>query len=244
MPMRAGRHVETPCGLDRPIALTNDMLMALTHHDRVLLVRHSSMLVLKSGPVPADVTRQRILFPMEAILTLNHILPSGKWAMMAMIGHEGMADCRDIAELTGQHSLHCLVGGTVRQVSMGTLQAVADQSAELRRLISDFNRVLTAQLVGTIAGVSGSVAMRVARLLLMIDDRMPGKTICLTHDRLADALGVRRASVTDALHLLEGSGLLRSCRNAVELRNRMGLSAVAGASYSRPEGGRTPQALD
>jgi DNA-binding MarR family transcriptional regulator len=48
-------------------------------------------------------------------------------------------------------------------------------------------------------------------------------------------LGVRRATVTDALHVLEGEGLLRSTRGVIELRDRVRLLARAGESYGVAE---------
>jgi hypothetical protein len=48
-------------------------------------------------------------------------------------------------------------------------------------------------------------------------------------------LGVRRASVTDALHILEGEGALRGGRGCIILRDRQKLEDLAGDAYGFPE---------
>jgi hypothetical protein len=76
---------------------------------------------------------------------------------------------------------------------------------------------------------------RLARWLLMAHDRVPAPTFYITHEFLALMLGVRRPGVTDALHELEGKGLIRSRRNHVSVLDRKGLEAAADWSYGVAE---------
>jgi len=46
---------------------------------------------------------------------------------------------------------------------------------------------------------------------------------------------VRRSSVTDALHVLEGDGMIRSTRNQIVIRDRNKLAVLAGPAYGVPE---------
>ena len=48
-------------------------------------------------------------------------------------------------------------------------------------------------------------------------------------------LGVRRAGVTDALHILEGRGLIKARRGQITVVNRKGLEAISDRSYGVPE---------
>jgi DNA-binding MarR family transcriptional regulator len=66
-------------------------------------------------------------------------------------------------------------------------------------------------------------------------DRIGGDTLTVTHEFLALLLGVRRPGVTDALHLLEGKGLIRTTRNQVHIRDRSGLQLAANGFYGMPE---------
>jgi hypothetical protein len=76
---------------------------------------------------------------------------------------------------------------------------------------------------------------RLARWLLMNHDRLQGEEIALTHEQLGVMLGVRRASVTDALHIVEGHSFIRSVRGRVIIRDRLGLIEFAGESYGAAE---------
>ncbi len=76
---------------------------------------------------------------------------------------------------------------------------------------------------------------RLARWLLMCHDRSRSDEIAVTHELLSVLLGVRRPSVTTALHVLEGEGLVRSLRGSVVMKDRCGLEAFAHDCYGRPE---------
>jgi CRP-like cAMP-binding protein len=68
---------------------------------------------------------------------------------------------------------------------------------------------------------------RLARWLLQACDRLGGPSVAVTHEQLAQALGVRRSGATVALHMLESKGLIRSRRRLVEIRDRDGLARAA-----------------
>jgi CRP-like cAMP-binding protein len=76
---------------------------------------------------------------------------------------------------------------------------------------------------------------RLARWLVMVQDRHNETKIKLTHEFLALILGVRRPGVTVAMQVLEGKGYLRSARGQVHIINRRGLIDLAGFSYGVPE---------
>lgn len=80
-----------------------------------------------------------------------------------------------------------------------------------------------------------SVTERLARWLLMCHDRVEGNHLPLTHDFLSTMLAVRRASVTDALHVLESHGFIRSERGRITIRNREMLETYTRDLYGMPE---------
>jgi hypothetical protein len=69
----------------------------------------------------------------------------------------------------------------------------------------------------------------------MNHDRIEGDAIAITHSQIGVMLGVRRATVTDALHVLEGNQLIRSTRGQICIRERDGLKRMAGESYGPPK---------
>jgi CRP-like cAMP-binding protein len=76
---------------------------------------------------------------------------------------------------------------------------------------------------------------RLARWLLMAQDRMVGNAVPLTHEFLAVMLGVRRAGVTVAIHSFEQRGFLTTRRGELTVVNRAGIEQVAGSFYGTPE---------
>jgi CRP-like cAMP-binding protein len=74
---------------------------------------------------------------------------------------------------------------------------------------------------------------RLARWILEVCDRGGEDELTITHERLAKALGVRRAGVTMALHELEGRRYIRSTRCRLTVRDRAALTACACPCYTR-----------
>jgi hypothetical protein len=69
----------------------------------------------------------------------------------------------------------------------------------------------------------------------MCHDRVEGDEILIIHEHLGRMLGVRRATVTDRLHVLEGHGAVRNRRGRILVRDRALLEQLAGTSYGYPE---------
>jgi CRP-like cAMP-binding protein len=74
-------------------------------------------------------------------------------------------------------------------------------------------------------------AGRLARWLLMADDRIDGGELPLTHKLLAIMLGVPRPSVTLAIHALERQGLISAKRGVITIIDRKGLLKLADGTY-------------
>jgi CRP-like cAMP-binding protein len=72
---------------------------------------------------------------------------------------------------------------------------------------------------------------RMARWLLMSQDRLGGDDIPLTQEFLAHMLGTRRASVTVAAGILQKAGLITYKRGAVKIENRGQLENAACECY-------------
>lgn len=69
----------------------------------------------------------------------------------------------------------------------------------------------------------------------MCRDRLDMDEFPITHDFLSMMLGVRRSSVTDAIHLLEGDALIKATRGNIKILDRARLERTAAASYGVPE---------
>jgi DNA-binding transcriptional MocR family regulator len=86
-----------------------------------------------------------------------------------------------------------------------------------------------------LANSSLRIDQRLARWILMIQDRLRTSSIAVTHQRLSDLLGVRRSGVTDAVHLLEESHMIRARRGMLDVLDRPQLKNLAAGCYGKPE---------
>jgi len=87
----------------------------------------------------------------------------------------------------------------------------------------------------------GSVEQLVCRLLLQSLDRTEGNELAMTHEAIAEALGVKREGVTEAAGRLRARGAISYRRGHITVLDRRVLEDIAGECYSRNPSG-PPQA--
>lgn len=153
---------------------------------------------------------------------------------IAHVGFEGMSGWSVLLgdDLSTDEARMSAFGGTAHRMSPGELLAACEASTGLSKTLLRFVRVLLVQLGRTItSSLTQSVDERLCRWTLMAHDRVEGDRILVTHEEIAVMLAVRRATITDLLHMLEGEGLIRSERGKVFVLDRAGLKRRAGAAY-------------
>jgi CRP-like cAMP-binding protein len=185
---------------------------------------------------PANTTIENVYFPLSGIVSV--VAKSGAEQIEAgVIGREGMTGA---AVVMGNHrspnEVYVQVAGSGLRIEADKLRAALDASESLRLLAQKFVQVFIAQVTQTaLANGRAKLDERLARWLLMAHDRHDDDHLLLTHEFVALMLGVRRPGVTDALHELEGRGLLRATRGVIRILNRKGLEELAGSAYGVPE---------
>ena len=106
-------------------------------------------------------------------------------------------------------------------------------------LLAGFLRYAHALMVQTAqtayANAGFTMEARLARWILMTDDRLEREDLPLTHDFLSMMLGVQRPGVTMAVQALEASKLIRAKRGGITVLDRAGLEAVADDAYGLAE---------
>jgi len=134
------------------------------------------------------------------------------------------------------HSTYIQAVGSARRIAADALREAVQESPTLARLLLNYVQSFMVQTAHTaVANARGRLPERLARWLLMAQDRIGGNTLPLTHEFLALMLGVRRAGVTETLHVLTRRRLIKPSRGQIEVLNRKGLESVAGGYYGLPE---------
>ncbi|HKB96919.1 MAG TPA: Crp/Fnr family transcriptional regulator [Rhizomicrobium sp.] len=156
---------------------------------------------------------------------------------VGIVGSEGMTG---LAILLESERPWCetfiQTAGTAWRLPAESLRAAMAQSHPLRRVLLRYANFLVSQMAYTaLANGRYKIEERLARWLLMADDRADGNAIHLTHEFLALMLGARRAGVTNALSEFQRRGVLRVKRGVIGILDRGGLEEAANGSYGVPE---------
>jgi CRP-like cAMP-binding protein len=222
---------------DRILMVTsNALLRSLSAADADLLRPHLRRVMLEPGDAPD--ASDLVYVPETAIASVAEDLTNGAILSVGLIGREGMIGWPVVLGCGGLHERGTieLQGGDALQMPADTLIELCMRSPGLRDRLLAFVRTYTIQMAQTIAAnLVDRVEQRLARWLVMLHDRIDGDELFLTHDHLAETLHVRRASVTDSLHILEGQHLVRCSRGHLVVRDRAGLAEQAGECYGAAE---------
>ncbi|RYG96893.1 MAG: Crp/Fnr family transcriptional regulator, partial [Alphaproteobacteria bacterium] len=153
------------------------------------------------------------------------------------IGREGMTGRSVIlASPIASERIQMQVAGKGLRIQSDLLLDAMSESDTLRRLMLRYVQASQVQSEHTLlAATSYSVEQRLARWLLMYNDRVDGDQFPVTHELLAKMLNVRRAGITTGMHMLQGNHAIRSTRGIVQVLNRDILIGMAGGSYGIPE---------
>lgn len=212
---------------------TNRLIAQLPPADAELLRSRCESVTLVRGQIVGARGASPVCFPETAVLSVSD--RSG--IEVTMIGPEGMLGWTVM--MSGfNHPLPAFVeiGGSALAISAIPLAEVCRISEPVRDAILRFGVAATGQMAATvIATARHQIDRRIARRLLMFHDRSVGDAFNVTHAQLGRALGIRRASVTDWLHILEGEHILRCTRNCVEVLSRPKLEQFAGSAYGQAE---------
>jgi CRP-like cAMP-binding protein len=160
-----------------------------------------------------------------------------KQAEVAIIGHEGFVGIPIVLGADrSPYDVFMQVEGEGHSVPAQAFRELLNDCPTLLRTCLHYAHVYSIQAGYTaLANARGRIEERLARWLLMAQDRIGAPELLLTHDFLAIMLGVRRAGVTVGLQHFEGQGLISTARGAVTILDRDGLMESANGLYGAPE---------
>jgi len=181
--------------------------------------------------------------PIEAVYFIEHGFASvvangtGRSIEVGIIGREGMTGLSVIMGTDrSPHETYMQVGGDGQRMSSAKLGRAVQESPALHRHFLRFGHAFVVQTAQTaLANGRSKIEERLARWLLMANDRLDGDEVPLTHEFLSVMLGVRRPGVTVALDVLEKEGLIHAKRRAIAIVDRAGLRKISNGAYGAPE---------
>jgi CRP-like cAMP-binding protein len=174
-----------------------------------------------------------VYFPNRGLISLVVVMKDGKTAEAGIVGHEGFTGALAAVGLS-RSPLEAVVQitGDGFRVEVGNLQNTLESTPHLQQRLSLYVAIRGMQVAQTAAcNRLHGVEQRLARWLLMAQDRVDAESLAITHDFLATMLGTDRPSVSTAAGILQGRKLIQCTRGAVKIVNRKKLEKSACECY-------------
>ncbi|MGD1025158.1 MAG: Crp/Fnr family transcriptional regulator [Candidatus Sulfotelmatobacter sp.] len=172
-------------------------------------------------------------FPNRGLISLVVVMKDGRTAEAGIVGNEGFTGTLAAVGLS-RSTLHAVVQitGDGFRVEVGALQNTLQTAPHLQLMLSRYAAIRGMQVAQTAAcNRLHDIGQRLARWLLMTQDRVDSGSLPITHDFLATMLGTDRPSVSEAAGVLQKKKLIEYTRGAVKIVNRKKLENSACECY-------------
>lgn len=217
-------------------AADNQLIALLPRQDRLrlLAVCEPVDLVLSEVLCEHGNPTRHVYFPVDGFISLVTQVDEHPGLEVGMVGREGMLGVQ-LALGVLVEPLRAVVqgSGAAWRIETRPFQRELARSAALRRSLNAYLYVLMAQLTSSAVCLRFHlIGPRLARWLLMSQDRAHSERFHMTHEFLAYMLGVRRVGITVAAGDLQRSGLIEYHRGELTVLDRGGLEAAACSCYA------------
>ncbi len=217
-------------------AADNRLIDALPLRERRRLLARADRIRLVRGEMLDEPSRScaSVYFPTHGFISLVATLGGKPVVQVGMIGQEGMWG-PGLAFCVANAPMHALVlgSGEAWRVSARAFHGEFAHSAAVLHCVDRYLHTLIAQLVSSAACVGfHRIEPRLARWLLMSQDRAQSDSFFATQEVLSALLGVRRVGITAAAGELQRRGLIEYTRGYITILDRAGLEAAACSCYA------------
>ncbi|MDH4396502.1 MAG: Crp/Fnr family transcriptional regulator [Limnobacter sp.] len=205
----------------------SDFLRALPDEVLARLAPDCELVELKLGQVLSEAScpMDSVYFPTTAIVSILYVLDNKASAEIAIVGKEGMlgiflfmSDHNPPSETVVQ------IAGQAYRLNKKEFKAEFLRIGEFFSLSLRYTQALITQMnLTAVCNRHHSLDQQLCRWLLLSLDRAPFNHLTMTHQIIANMLGVRRVGVTVAAGKLQAAGLIQYSRGTIVVLDRKGL---------------------
>jgi CRP-like cAMP-binding protein len=216
--------------------VSNIILLSISDSDYSSLRPHLEYVSLPNHLVLHEAGRKLefAYFPNRGLISLVVVMKDGKTAEAGIVGNEGFTGTPAAVGLS-RSSLQAVVQitGDGFRVEAGALQNTLESAPHLQLMLSRYVAIRGMQVAQTAAcNRLHDIGQRLARWLLMTQDRVDSGSLPITHDFLATMLGTDRPTVSLAAGVLQRKKIIEYRRGAVKIVNRKKLEGSACECYA------------
>lgn len=213
----------------------NFLLSALDAADARVLIPNLVEISLERGQILFEpgAPVEQVFFPSNSVLSVVTVMLDGHAVESSTVGHESATPLLwALANQPSKGRIFAQIGGAATRLPASVLRARARESAELMTLLVRHSASITFQAEqGVACNVLHDAPARLARWLLMTQDRTGNRSLPLTQEYMSVMTGVQRTTISIAANQLRSAGLIRFSRGTVEVLDRPGLQACACECY-------------
>jgi CRP-like cAMP-binding protein len=216
--------------------LTNQLIETLPKEElaQVMACTEAVVLANREPLYEAGIRPKYAYFMTNGIASIVSNLSDGTTAEVGIIGREGLVGAMHLmGRLEIPMQCFMQVAGSARRLPLVELEKIFLSSPLIHTRVLAFvqlDKINAAQLAA--CNALHSIEQRLARWLLMVQDRMQSDSYSLTHEFLADMLVAHRPTVSVAAAALQRDGLISYRHGKIHIQNREGLQAVACECYA------------
>ena len=223
--MNANRHTDQ----------TNQLLASLPPEAADIVEPRLELVDLEAGAMlyQAGTVLRHVHFPVTAVVSLVSPLMDGASAEVAVVGREGVVGV--CAFMGGGKALSSAVvqrpGLAWRMTARDIADLARDCEPMMQQLLRYTQALFTSMAQSSACNRHHALAPQLCRWLLQHLDRQSGSELCITQERIAGMLGVRREGVTGAALQLQRAGLITYGRGRIQVLDRRGLEECSCECY-------------
>ena len=213
----------------------NHLLEALPDEEFERISPNLEKVSLKLGEVlyESGDTMTHVYFPTTAIISLLYIMENGGTAEIGIAGNEGLVGIALFmgGDTTSNRAIVQSAGDAVR-IKKCEMLVEFKRGGLFQDLLLRYTQALITQISQTaVCNRLHSIHQQLCRWLLINHDQLASNTLIMTHDLIANMLGVRREGVTQAAGHLQAQGYIKYVRGTVTILDRKGLESICCECY-------------